>query len=244
MSLTKVGLSITILFLIVLSQSSIIDANAGIVEATQAPVAAQPPGDAHVDGQFRTAVRSAPNATLDAPGRDPKLDARRRLRSILVHHDAAWGYSLMWPQHWRRYPVRGTIGTIYAPEDDPRTGFYLFLHDVSGELDGPVTAGYVVARQEEVRAELDDLPNCEVLDQRWITKGSAIGFEVLYTFGRNDETCVRLMRVLYHGTTRYTIYEQGASLYEYEVFHDTFEFMYSTFTFGDLMALLGTSQTQ
>ena len=40
--------------------------------------------------------------------------------------------------------------------------------------------------------------------------------------------------MLYLDGKRFVIYEQGASLYEYDVFYDTFEFMYSTFTFGNL----------
>jgi hypothetical protein len=31
--------------------------------------------------------------------------------------------------------------------------------------------------------------------------------------------------------------------YEYDVFHDTFEFMYSTFTFADLLAMQGVPPT-
>jgi hypothetical protein len=242
MSPIKSTLSIAILLLTILSESSSTAASSRIGEETGAHVTAQGHGGACLESQSHTVVQNVRSAAANASGRDPKLDPRRELRSILVHRDPAWGYSLMWPQHWQRSQLRGTIGTIYTPEDDPRTGFYLFLQDMSGELGGPVTAGYVVARQKEVRAELDDLPNCEVVDQQWITKGSALGFEVLYTFGRDEERRVRLMRVLYHGTTRYVFYEQGASPYEYGVFYDTFEFMYSTFTFGDLMALVGPYQ--
>lgn len=170
---------------------------------------------------------------------DPKSDPRRVLRGLRIHRDVDWDYSFWRPREWYRYDMDGQYGFIYSPEEDPRTGFYVSVSDMSDVLEGPVTEEDLPALREGMLEGLRGLPDCEILQEKEVANGYAIGFEVLLTFTQDGETCKRRMRLLYNDRQQFTIYGQGVPPYEYEVFHDTYEFIYSTFTFGDLLAMSG-----
>ena len=170
---------------------------------------------------------------------DPHSDPRRMMKGLRIHRDVDWDYSFWRPLQWQRFDMTDVYGFVYAPEDDPRTGFFVSVRDLSDALDGPVQEEDLPALHEGIMEGLHALPNCEILEDKELAKGFAIGFEVLLTFDLDGERCKRRMRLLYNDRQQYTIYGQGRPVYEYEVFHDTFEFIYSTFTFGDLLAMTG-----
>ena len=166
-------------------------------------------------------------------------DPRRILQGLKIHRDVEWDYSFWRPSHWYRNDMQDQYGFIYSPEGDPRTGFYISVRDLSEELDSSVTEADLPALREGLMAGLKELPDCEIIFEKEIAKGYAIGFEVMLTFTLDGETCKRLMRLLYNDRQQFTIYGQGVPVAEYDVFHDTFQFIYSTFTFGDLLAMSG-----
>jgi hypothetical protein len=130
-------------------------------------------------------------------------------------------------------------GFIYSPEKDPRTGFYISVRDLSDALDERVTEEDLPALREGILEGLKQLENCEILEEKEIAKGYAIGFEFLLTFTLGGDTIKRRTRLLYNDRQQFTIYGQGTPPAEYDVFHDTFEFIYSGFAFGDVMAMAG-----
>ena len=170
---------------------------------------------------------------------DPTKDPRRMLRGLKIHRDEEWDYSFWRPTQWNRFDMRDQYGFIYSPEEDPRSGFYFAVADLSEELDEPVAEKDLPALREGLMDGLRGLQDCEILSEKEISKEEAIGFEVMLTFALDGEQCKRLMRLLYNDRHQYTIYGQGVPVHEYEVFHDTYEFMYSSFTFGDLRDKLG-----
>jgi hypothetical protein len=174
---------------------------------------------------------------------DPKKDPRRMLKGLRIHRDVDWNYSFWRPLNWYRYDMRDQYGFIYSPGEDPRTGFHVSVRDLSEALDGPVQEEDLPALHEGIVDGLRQLEDCEILEEKEIAKGFAIGFEFLLTFTLDGETAKRHLRLLYNDRQQFTIYGQGVPLYEYEVFHDTFEFIYSTFTFGDLLASSGMPPT-
>lgn len=163
-------------------------------------------------------------------------DPRRLMRGIKIHRDVNWDYSFCRPSHWYRYDLQDQYGFIYSPEQDPRTGFTIAVKDLSYVLDGPVTESDLPELREGLMEGLAQLPDCEILSESQITKEGALGFEVALTFTLEGETCKRMMRLLYKDRQQFTIYGQGVPVSEYEVFHDSFQFMYLTFAFGDLLA--------
>ena len=166
-------------------------------------------------------------------------DPRRTIYGLRVHRDVDWDYSFWRPAHWYRYDMQDQYGFIYAPGPDPRTGFCVSVLDLSAELDGPVTEEDLPALYEGLMQGLKSLPDCQILSDREIANGLAIGFEVMLAFTLDGQTCKRLMRLLYNDRQQFTLYGQGVPASEYDVFHDTYEFMYSTFVFGDLLAVAG-----
>jgi hypothetical protein len=174
---------------------------------------------------------------------DPKNDPRRIIRGLRIHRDVEWDYSFWRPLDWYRYDMQDHYGFIYSPGEDPRTGFYVSVQDLSEELDKPVTEEDLPALREGIMEGLKSLPDCEILEEKEIAKGFAVGFEILLTFTLDGETCKRRMRLLYNDRQQFTIYGQGVPPREYEVFHDTFEYIYSTFTFADLLAMEGIPPT-
>lgn len=174
---------------------------------------------------------------------DPKNDPRRIMRGLRIHRDEEWDYSFWRPIDWVRYDMQDQYGFIYSPGDDPRTGFYVSALDLSDELDGPVTEEDLSALREGILAGLENLPDIVILAEKEIAKGFAIGLEILLTFTLGGETCQRRMRLLYNDRQQFTIYGQGVPPREYDVFHDTFEFIYSSFEFADILAMSGIAPT-
>jgi hypothetical protein len=176
---------------------------------------------------------------LSAPEGDPTADPRRIMRGLRIHRDVEWDYSFWYPLGWHRHDMQDQYGFIYSPGPDPRTGFYVAAQDLSEVLDEPVTEEDLPALREGILEGLKSLPDCEILIEKEIAKGFAIGFEFLLTFTLDGETCKRRMRLLYNDRQQFTLYGQGVPPYEYEVFHDTFEYIYHNFGFADQLSMMG-----
>ena len=174
---------------------------------------------------------------------DPTKDPRRMLTGLRVHRDVDWDYSFWRPLSWFRYDMTDQYGFIYSPSEDSRTGFYVSVRDLSEVLEEPVSAEDLPALREGILEGLKQLEGCEILKELEIAKGFAIGFEFLLTFTLDGETVKRRMRLLYNDRQQFTLFGQGIPEYEYDVFHDTYEFIYSTFTFGDILAMSGMPPT-
>jgi hypothetical protein len=139
--------------------------------------------------------------------------------------------------------MQDQYGFIYAPGNDPRTGFYVAVQDLSDQLDGPVTEEDLPALYEGIREGVQALPDCEILQEKEIAKGSALGFEFLMTFSLDGDACKRRLRLLYSDRQQFALYGQGVPPDVYDAYHDTFEFMYTNFAFGDLLAEQGIPVT-
>jgi hypothetical protein len=174
---------------------------------------------------------------------DPTKDPRRLLTGLRVHRDVDWDYSFWRPLSWNCYEMTDQYGFIYSPGEDSRTGFYVSVRDLSDALEEPVSAEDLPALHEGILEAIQQLEDSEILEEVEIAKGLAIGFEFLLTFKLDGETVKRHMRLLYNDRQQFTIVGQGVSEYEYDVFHDTYEFIYSTFTFGDVLAMSGIPPT-
>jgi hypothetical protein len=162
--------------------------------------------------------------------------SRQRMTEALVaHRDLAWNYSFWRPASWRRYDMQERYGYIYAPTEDPRTGFYVSVRDLDGELDQPFSKADLDVVREGLLRGLQDLPECEVLQVQEVAKGPAIGIEALLTFALDGETCKRHLYLLYHGEKEFTLYSQGLPVEAYERYVDPFKFIYATFVFKDVL---------
>ena len=175
--------------------------------------------------------------------KDPKQDPRRVLTGLRVHRDVDWNYSFWRPLGWTRFDMEDQYGFIYSPSGDPRTGFHVSVQDLSDVLETPVTEEDLPALREGILAGLETLPDCQILKEKELAKGFGLGFEFTLTFTLDGETAKRTLKLLYNDRQQYTIYGQGVPPYEYDVFHDTYEFIYSTFTFGDVLAMQGIPAT-
>jgi hypothetical protein len=128
----------------------------------------------------------------------------------------------------------------YYPEEDPRTGFYVLVRDLCDGLEQDITEADLPDLYEGIVEGLRGLPECQVLSETEINKESAIGFEFLLTFDLDGETYKRRMRLLYKARKHYIVYGQGTPPSEYDVFANIFDWMYLTFTFGDVLADLAS----
>jgi len=175
--------------------------------------------------------------------KDPKKDPRRMLTGLRIHRDLNWDYSFWRPIQWTRFDMDDQYGFIYSPSGDPRTGFHVSVQDLSDVLETPVSEEDLPVLREGILAGLETLPDCEILNEKELAKGFALGFEFTLTFTLDGETAKRTLKLLYNDRQQYTLYGQGVPPYEYDVFHDTYEFIYSTFTFADLLASQGFPAT-
>ena len=155
------------------------------------------------------------------------------------HRDLRWNYSFWRPLGWRRYDMQEQYGFIYAPGEDPRTGFYVSVQDLTRELEEPVCKEDLPVLRDGVIAGLEELPDCVVLWDKETFLGPAVGLEVMLTFSMGGETCKRHMRLLYQDRIQFTLYGQGVPVEQYELYDGFFKFMYTTFAFRDMIANAG-----
>jgi hypothetical protein len=160
---------------------------------------------------------------------------QRMTQALVAHRDQTWNYSFWRPASWRRYDMQERYGFIYAPEQDPRTGFYVSVRDLSGELDQPFSKADLDVVRKGLLRGLQDLPECEVIELKEVAKGPAIGIEALLTFALDGETCKRQLYLLSHEGVEFTVYSQGVPVEAYERYVDPFKFMYATFVFKDVL---------
>jgi hypothetical protein len=156
--------------------------------------------------------------------------------ALAAHRDLEWGYSFWRPATWRRYDMTERYGYIYAPSDDPRTGFYVALRDLKDNLGRPVTPAELPVVREGLVNGLRELPECEILEIKEVGKGPAIGLQALLTFALDGETCKRQLYLLYHQDVEFTLYGQGVPVEAYDRYVDHFKFIYATFVFKDVLA--------
>jgi hypothetical protein len=159
------------------------------------------------------------------------------IRGQKVHHDEEWNYAFWRPLNWNKALLPN--GVVYYPETDVRTGFYVSATDLSADLEADITAEDLPALHEGLLAGLADLPDCEILTEDGITNGKTLGFDFLVTFSLDGAPCKRRLRMLYRGRRQYTLYGQGVPPEEYDVFKNIFDYMYLTFTFGELTVNTG-----
>jgi hypothetical protein len=156
-----------------------------------------------------------------------------------MHRDLTWNFSFWRPINWHQATLTDPHGVAYYPEDDPRTGFYVTVTDLGETLESGITEDDMLDLHQGLREGLAQLPDGTIhLDQQ-IVKEQAIGYEFLLTFSQNDLRFKQRLRMLYLGTRQYTIYGQGTPPGEYDVFANIFDYMYLTFTFGDLLLDMG-----
>lgn len=170
---------------------------------------------------------------------DPLKDPRRVLYGLRVHRDVDWNYGFWRPKGWTQHYMTDEYGFIYSPGDNPLTGFGVAVRDLSAYLDGPVTEEDLPALHEGALEGLKQLEDCQILEEKEIAKGFAIGFEFLLTFTLDGQTVKRRTRLLYNDRQQFTIFGQGTPPYEYDVFHDTYEYIYLTFVFTDPLVVAG-----
>jgi hypothetical protein len=162
---------------------------------------------------------------------------RERVTEVLcAHRDLEWNYSFWRPASWHRYDMQERYGFIYAPQQDPRTGFYVSIRDLRGELDQPLTRADLATVQDGLLRGLGELPDCEILYTKEVAKGPAMGLEALLTFALDGATCKRQLYLLYHEGYEYTLYSQGVPASEHDRYLDHFKFIYATFVFKDVLA--------
>ena len=125
--------------------------------------------------------------------KDPHQDPRRVLTGLRVHRDVDWNYSFWRPLDWARFDMEEQYGFIYSPSGDPRTGFHVSVQDLSDVLETRVTEEDLPALREGILAGLQTLPDCEILAEKELAKGFALGFEFTLTFTLDGETAKRTL---------------------------------------------------
>jgi hypothetical protein len=183
-----------------------------------------------------TVINAAPGPELDQATRTGQQDSRSLIRGATVHFDEEQNYSFLAPLNWTPYDIQGAHGVIYVPEQDPRTRFHVEIEALPRELRErePLTEADLSALREATLQRLMALPGCEILHEDDIVKGPAVGFEFTLTFSLDGETCQRRMYVLYTDGRQFTLYGQAVPQEDYDVFDNAFNWMYRSFTFGDL----------
>jgi hypothetical protein len=166
-------------------------------------------------------------------------DRRNRERvteALVAHRDRTWNYSFWRPASWHRYDMQERYGFIYAPAQDPRTGFYVSVRDLSDELGQALSREDLDVVRKGLLRGLEDLPACELFHLQEVAKGPATGLEALLTFALDGKRCKRQLYLLYHQGIEFTLYSQGVPVETYERYEDHFKFIYATFVFKDVLA--------
>ena len=189
---------------------------------------------------------------------ETKSDPRARIFGQTAHRDLEAGFSFWRPKNWNSAEIQdpGALDPraleprapaqrahVYYPEEDPRTGFYLLHRSFGPELGEPFSAADLPDLREGLLEGLQGLPEFHLLSEVEIGRESAVGLEFSFTFLLDDQPCKRCMRFLYRGRQQIILYGQGVPLSEYDVFCNVFDWIYLTFTFGDVVENLAALHT-
>jgi hypothetical protein len=171
-------------------------------------------------------------------------DPRTQIFGQTAHRDPQWGFSFWRPRNWKQLELDEPHGIVYYPEDDPRTGFYVLAQDLSAGLDAPITEADLPDLRAGILDGLYALPQCQILSEAEIGRESAIGLEFTLTFKLDGEPCKRCLRLLCRDRQQFTLYGQGVPPAEYDLFANIYDWMYLTFTFGDVLEELANMHAQ
>ena len=206
-----------------------------VVEAAPLEVAVQPV-EASPSAEPTPSVEPTPPPESAQPVTLGEYGLPRALiRGIRVHAAQDGSYSFVVPVNWTEFIMTDREGVVYSPEGDPRTGFYFSVLELDADSDEPISDDTLLEWYESIIEALRALPDAEILEEKRISIESAIGFEYLLTFSLDGAPCKRRMRWLYNGKQLFTIYGQAVPVEDYDVFHNTFEYIYSSFTEGDVL---------
>lgn len=174
-----------------------------------------------------------------------RSDPRAKIFGQTAHLDPEYGFSFWRPRNWTRQDLEGEgaqgpnalaeHGVVYYPEDDPRTGFYVLARDLGPELEEPITAADLPDLRAGLLEGLRGLPEFHLLSEVEIGRESALGIQFTFTFTLDGQPCKRCMRFLYRGRQQFTLYGQGVPPSEYDVFANVYDWIYLTFTFGNVV---------
>lgn len=170
---------------------------------------------------------------------------RTQIRGQKLYRDLTHNFSFWRPLNWHQGQLDNPPGVVIYPEEDPRTGFYVSVTEL-GDADGKdglagdsITRDDLPMLREGLIEGLNALADCRILSEQEIAKEKAFGFEFLLTFTLEGVAYKQRLRVLYDGDRQYTIYGQGTPVEEYDVFGNTFDYLYLTLRFGDLLLDMG-----
>jgi hypothetical protein len=199
------------------------------------PVAATPPAEPKSQSVARPAAEATPQTEPVPPvTHDEDGLPRALIGGLRVHAAQDGSYSFVVPLNWQEFVMTDREGIVLSPEGDPRTGFYFSVRELDDDSDEPISEDKLLAWYESITEALKALPDAEILEEKRISKESATGFEYLLTFSEDGALCKRRMRWLFHGKQLFILYGQAVPVEDYDVFHNAFEYIYSSFTLGDV----------
>lgn len=149
---------------------------------------------------------------------------------LMLEQDREWQYYFWYPKGWYRYELgNGRNGVLCSPEDEhPNTYFSVETQ----RLPAAALAEDIEALRQGIQEGLSQLPNLCVESTDETVADGRIVLERVFTFADGDAVRKRRIRLLYAGSTLYSLIAQGSSEQDYEHWLSMLNYCHLTFQTG------------
>ena len=149
---------------------------------------------------------------------------------LILEQDQEWQYYFWYPKGWYRYELGdGRTGVLCSPQDEhPSTYFSVETQ----HLPAAVLAEDIETLRQGIQEGLSRLPNLRIESADDTVSGKRIILERVFTFVDRDAIRKRRIRLLYAGSTLYSLISQGSSEQDYEHWLSMLNYCHMTFETG------------
>jgi hypothetical protein len=160
----------------------------------------------------------------DTPIKGPAFEG------LILEQNEASRYHFWYPKGWHRYDLTGDrLGVLCSPNaQDPTTYFSVEVQRL------PVAARSedVDVLRQGIEEGLSSLPGFCLESADESSSGARLTFERVFTFQDGDVVRKRRIRLVYVGTTLYSLIAQGEDEHAYTYWLSMLNYCYRTFELG------------
>ena len=149
---------------------------------------------------------------------------------LILEQDQEWQYYFWYPKGWHRYELGdGRTGVLCSPEDEHPTTYFSVE---TQRLPAAVLDEDVEVLRQGIQEGLSQLPDMCIASTNDTIAGGRIVFEREFTFADGDTVRKRRIRLIYAGSTLYSLISQGSSEQDYKYWLSMLNYCQMTFEIG------------
>jgi hypothetical protein len=148
---------------------------------------------------------------------------------LVLEQNKDWRYYFWYPKGWHRYDLTdGRVGVLCSPDAETTT----FFSVEAQALQTSVQPDDLDVLREGIEEGLAKLPGLDIESAQESCANGRVAFERVYTFQDGQMTRKRRIRLLYSGSTLYSLMSQGSTEKAYAHWLSMLNYCHLTFQIG------------